>query len=52
MEIELCQLPKQTHPPLPLHLNHEETTTPDKLIQELLTKTQFQHLLKRVILLA
>ena len=38
MEIDLWELPKQTHPPSPLHFNQEETAATDKLIQELLAK--------------
>ena len=43
MEIDLWELPKQTHPPSPLHFNQEETATTDKLIQELLSKMQSLH---------
>ena len=38
MEIDLWELPKQTHLPSPLRFNQEETAATDKLIQELLVK--------------
>ena len=38
MEIDLWELPKQTHLPSPLCFNQEETAATDKLIQELLAK--------------